>query len=89
MSILAIAPATTTTSFTSSFCSSRKPAHAGFFSFAAWHNVAEFSRPIPISPIQEFLMSKAQDSKKETKKEPAKTTKEKKEAKKVKKDARK
>jgi hypothetical protein len=42
-----------------------------------------------LRPLQEFAMSKAQDSKKETKKEPAKTTKEKKEAKKIKKEARK
>ena len=53
---------------------------------AGCHNVSDFSR---YPPRQEFAMSKAQDSKKETKKEPAKTTKEKKEAKKLKKEARK
>jgi hypothetical protein len=38
--------------------------------------------------IKESSMTKAQDNKKETKKEPAKTMKEKKEAKKVKKEER-
>jgi hypothetical protein len=47
------------------------------------------SSPWPHAHVQqEASMTKAQDSKKESKKEPAKTMKEKKEAKKVKKDER-
>jgi hypothetical protein len=42
----------------------------------------------PPTQNQEPAMTKAQDNKKETKKEPAKTMKEKKEAKKVKKEER-
>jgi hypothetical protein len=51
--------------------------------------VSLVTRPAERSILREEIMSKSQDAKKSTKKEPAKTVKEKKAAKKVKKEEKK